>query len=215
MALSRQPDFSLCTLKANELLVTLDVCKLPIDFTKISIPGKNIIFDTMQNYASLTNVPLSSLTVNGKFNDAYYIPYDGINLILYNKDISSDTRIYWSIAHELGHIFLDHTSDGPTEETEANFFASKLLVPDCILFELIKRRAPISESYLLNNFGISTHAATKRLVTLRKNYTYLDGTYADEYSDIIIQKFSNYLNYIAPIMFEDYVAESEGSYWQY
>ncbi len=53
--------------------------------------------------------------------------------ILYDETLST-TRKRFTIAHELGHVIMKH-SGMPDEETEANIFASRLLMPACVLYE--------------------------------------------------------------------------------
>jgi len=47
-------------------------------------------------------------------------------------------RSRFTVAHELGHIFLGHSvgDRSPQEEMEANVFASRLLAPACVLWAL-------------------------------------------------------------------------------
>ncbi len=71
-------------------------------------------------------------------NDKWYIIIDNENTI---------QRCRFTIAHELGHIFLDHPLHGshhartidkgrPQIESEADVFASRLLAPACVLWGL-------------------------------------------------------------------------------
>lgn len=66
---------------------------------------------------------------------------------IYNKsrwaiifdDEDTIQRRRFTLAHELGHIFLGHNVGGgytPDEETAANIFASRLLAPACVLWAL-------------------------------------------------------------------------------
>ena len=51
------------------------------------------------------------------------------NLICYN-DLKPSGRIRFSLMHELAHVLLEHQGDHtPTQEREANFFASNILAP--------------------------------------------------------------------------------------
>lgn len=54
-------------------------------------------------------------------------------------DEDTPQRCRFTIAHELGHIFLGHNTKGAysaEEETAANVFASRLLAPACVLWAL-------------------------------------------------------------------------------
>lgn len=52
----------------------------------------------------------------------------GNNLIFIN-DLKDEKTIRFSIAHELGHIILNHAKDTDTTDREANCFARNLLCP--------------------------------------------------------------------------------------
>jgi len=49
--------------------------------------------------------------------------------IFYNDEGCDATRINYTIAHELGHIIVDHHTTSEVAEAEANFFGAYLLVP--------------------------------------------------------------------------------------
>lgn len=86
----------------------------------------------------------------------------------------SDVRQRFTIAHELGHLFLhptgllfrDHTSTMGVkpEEREANRFAAELLMPDFMLQALIAAR---STGELAELFGVSLQAMSIRLQSFR------------------------------------------------
>lgn len=77
--------------------------------------------------------------------------YDGKKKIIYlNKD-DTPVRKQFSLAHELGHIFLQHKNYDALfriphkealyskEESEANSFAAKLLMPDFMIKEYLQK----------------------------------------------------------------------------
>lgn len=49
--------------------------------------------------------------------------------IIYYNDMKCETTIRFTLAHELGHILLDHTFESKHNEKEANSFARNLLAP--------------------------------------------------------------------------------------
>lgn len=51
-----------------------------------------------------------------------------LHIVAYNDQMQT-RRIRFSLAHELGHIVLQHTKPTQAAEKEANFFASNLLAP--------------------------------------------------------------------------------------
>lgn len=56
------------------------------------------------------------------------------NIIFYNDSISRE-RIRFSVAHEIGHIWLEHKICDEKNEAEANHFAGYLLAPTPIIVE--------------------------------------------------------------------------------
>lgn len=70
---------------------------------------------------------------------------DNTLTIIYRADMPRGTKRF-TIAHELGHIFLGHPMRGnytrtfdlskPSVESEADIFASRFLMPACVLHEL-------------------------------------------------------------------------------
>lgn len=95
----------------------------------------------------------------------------------------SDSRILFSICHELGHLFLHLLTEGgqlrtstilhrdstsSTKELEANEFAAALLMPRDIFIFKCQKEAEKSENneidinIISNEFNVSTQAATVR-----------------------------------------------------
>lgn len=105
-------------------------------------------------------------------NDKLYIIY---------ADEQSPQRCRFTIAHELGHIFLGHLfkTDGNgfliTDDAEysANVFARDLLAPACVLHEL----QALTSAAIANLCDISLEAATYRAERMaeleRRNAFYL------------------------------------------
>ena len=83
---------------------------------------------------------------------------------------------HFSIVEQLGKVLSKFLSGYIPQlfsknriyEIEANFFAAQLLMPQQILFELIRRGANISVANLTKWFGVSKQAAQKRIETLTK-----------------------------------------------
>ncbi len=57
------------------------------------------------------------------------------NRIFYNENANID-RLRFSVAHEIGHIWLGHKCDCRHNEAEANHFASYLLAPTPMIVEI-------------------------------------------------------------------------------
>ena len=56
------------------------------------------------------------------------------NIVFYN-DSASIERIRFSVAHEIGHIWLEHKRTSRRNEAEANHFAGYLLAPTPVIVE--------------------------------------------------------------------------------
>lgn len=151
---------------ADELICRQKIKGLKINVLNMEYDKKNIIFDTMENYSKVTGAPTNILSAEGKLKDGYTIATPGLYLVLYNSEIRSKERINWTIAHEIGHIYLDHDTDGPKEEIEAHFFAAQLLMPEQVLRSLKKNKITIDQDYLVHVFGVSKQAAKRRIDTL-------------------------------------------------
>lgn len=82
----------------------------------------------------------------GMSGDGKALMYDGKPYIFLNRNQRPE-RMRFTLAHELGHILLEHIGKyelvnrepSPTDnhvEQEANIFASRLLAPACVLWAL-------------------------------------------------------------------------------
>lgn len=117
------------------------------------------------------------------------------------KDTEPSSRCRFTIAHELGHIFLGHLlinkvayrtfKVNDSNESEANVFARDLLAPACVLHELDITKA-IDISKLCN---ISYEAATYREERMKqlemRNAWYLhplEQKVRDQFDDFIKNK---------------------------
>ncbi len=64
--------------------------------------------------------------------DGFCGKINGHPVVFYNDSVS-EVRTRFTLMHELGHIVLGHCKQGRIEETEANYFASLMLIPDSAL----------------------------------------------------------------------------------
>lgn len=148
-----------------------------IDYKVNSLPVKVSQIAKQSDITLLKNSVANLLSKNESGttliqNDKLYIVY---------ADEQSPQRCRFTIAHELGHIFLGHLfkTDGNgfliTDDAEhsANVFARDLLAPACVLHEL---RA-LTSAAIANLCNISLEAATYRAERMaeleRRNAFYL------------------------------------------
>ncbi len=124
--------------------------------------------------------------------DGYSI-YNGHNYtVAYNNTINSKGRINFTLAHEIGHIVLNHHKDFEVTNTlqdnftkeeykilenEANCFARNILAPAPLVMQLNFFGAIFK---MIDCFDITFKAATTRLSLLRNDLYYLNSEQIDE-----------------------------------
>lgn len=189
-----KPDFDYAAKTATKLLITQNFDSLMIDACKFNfkIP---IIIDSFQNYCNITKAPLSDFIYTG-CDDSYAIKHtNGQNIILYNENLTAE-RKQWSIVHELGHIFLNHTKDDSKEEVEAHFFAAQLLMPEIVIRYAGKINGSLSADDIYRYFNVSYESACKRVATLNKTNSFTTFSNDDrellrKFKSIVDAKFQN------------------------
>ena len=93
-----------------------------------TVTGGRAIINSISEYEKTTGERLSSRP------EGFTVKSGSLSLIFYDDRIQSRERINWTLAHELGHVCLRHTSDGKREESEANRFAAAFLMPEDVPF---------------------------------------------------------------------------------
>lgn len=99
--------------------------------------------------------------IKDKNGDGFQAVIDGKLYILYDDALSPERKRF-TIAHELGHIIMKH-SGFPEDESSANVFASRLLMPACVLHECGVQ----TEEEIMQMCGVSHTAAKYRLERLK------------------------------------------------
>lgn len=122
---------------------------------------------------------------------------NGVFYIIYN-DSERQERCRFTVAHELGHIFLGHLMiDTPVyrtfdvnnkSEIAANIFARDLLAPACVLHEL-HATSPKAISNLCNISIEAANYRAKRLAVLEKRNAW----YSHPLERKIYNQFSNFI----------------------
>lgn len=117
---------------AWQCLIDYNIASLPVNVMMIANKaGIKVIKNSTVNLLSANESGASFV-----HNNQWYIVYD-------NTDTRQRCR--FTIAHELGHIFLGHKlkrdnkiqlfdKSEPSAEQEANIFASRLLAPACVIW---------------------------------------------------------------------------------
>lgn len=90
-----------------------------------------------------------------------------IYTILYNESVRRHSSYRWDIAHELGHLFLDHIEETEKEETEANVFARQLLMPEYSVLRLMRDYEIRNVNALAYIFQVSETIARYRVENLK------------------------------------------------
>ena len=166
-----KPDFEKCTVEATKLLYQQDVSNRILNIQNLTY-DKSVIFDSIQNYCQLTRTPLFYFLSEEKqmLRDGctIYVPEHDLYVVLYNAEITYFEHLNWTLAHEIGHIYLGHTKDDDLEEIEAHYFASQLFMPDYTLYMAAKEYGKISSEDITEIFGVSPTAAQKRIQTMKK-----------------------------------------------
>ncbi len=172
---------------AWQVLLDYNVRSVPVNVAKIAHSSGITIFKNSE-VDELKNNESGASILDG---DKWYIIYD---------DTVSRERSRFTIAHELGHIFLGHplrlgyharTIDISKPETErhADMFAIRLLVPACVVWGLDLH----TPQDIQQTFGVSYTAAKARAE--RMQVLYGRGKFLS--SDLERQVFDNFKDYIS------------------
>lgn len=206
------PDFSKAYVAANELLATgkeLDAFPfLIIPFIKANT---DVALCSFEKAKSKYNANIHAWGSES----AVLQEYQGQSIIFYNKG-NTGNHIRFSCCHELGHYILGHKMNldpksdlYQKQEVETNYFAAQLLMPEQILIECRKRGKTITPDFLISSFKVSSSAADKRLTTLSKIQPEWHRYKEKEYDDIILFRFAEFIDSIAPKPIDYIFADEE------
>lgn len=164
---------------AWELLIECGINELPIDLDKIA-KKKNwrIVSETEYGEPIKNEIELRRITAHDE--ELFFIVY---------KNTDNKQRLRFGIAHEMGHILLEHLGLTESElEKEAHMFAARVLMP-VILLEKLKIRSPEEISKLCD---VSLQSAThryKRLQELKHRRKFLTSPLEKQ----VLDQFTNYI----------------------
>lgn len=141
--------------EAWKFLIENNVTSYPLDLKQIIKQNDWKVLD-LRKYV-LEHLELRKYV---KKNEGLTIEKDGKYIILINPANSTLERNRFTIAHEIGHIYLQHIgTNNKLIEKEANMFASRILMP---MF-LIKELNITSAEELSRICQVSIEAATWRM----------------------------------------------------
>jgi len=164
---------------AWQLLLMQKPARLPVRVERLSF-DKNLIIDSLERYCALTGDTLQRLCAgSGVLRDGCtLIRQRGdqkIYIMLYNEGARSIRRRNFTLAHEVGHVYLGHEQDSPLWERQANAFAAELLAPRILVAQHLKYLGGCLDPAhaLAQAFDVSLSMARLRLncCTPRANYT--------------------------------------------
>jgi len=124
------PNYSRATNMAYETLIEYHKFDLPINIFSVLHSMKNVAIHKYSETAQRFNLSFEKFHKLASSDYGFSIKNINKNRyeIFYN-DYKSDTTIRFTLAHELGHIVLEHNKDGYKENKEANCFARNYLCP--------------------------------------------------------------------------------------
>ena len=171
-----QPDYQAASLAATRLLLAQRLHSLRFDVTGLH-HSKPIIIDSMQHYCAVTRDTMDRLRCHGDTRDGLTLRKTrngtALYIVLYNQDAGNLRRRNFTLAHELGHIYLEHSADDSVAEREANHFAAQLLAPRILVEQLARQwDCPLTPGDLCGVFGVSLRAAQNRLQSLRASISH-------------------------------------------
>ena len=195
-----QFDWEYITSLAYVTLKEIGCSSFPTPPNKIKCKDAMII--SYQKYASKTGIAIDQITCGHELEDAFVLKglRQGMTFILYNKN-KYDNRIKHTLWHEIGHIKCNHQKHGDKEEIEAHFFAAQANAPNVLIKEIAKRGYSINIPFLMECFGLSQEAASKKKEYLKK-YSF---EHSNVYDDVILGLYADYINAKYPLKTKYYL----------
>ena len=173
---------------ATWLLLQQNIKSLATDLEGMIFAGASVLIDTIQGYCSKTGTSLSQFKVCGELLAGTSLPMGNACLVLYDYALSVGRRRF-TIAHELGHVYLGHKQRGIQQENEADWFAAQLLMPECIMMELWSRNGWLMQHEGSDWFMVSGAAARHRIGEMQRKRWYHMGEQELE----LVQRYLPYI----------------------
>ncbi len=160
------PNFARSKRYATQLLLKQKLETTLINAKELDLEF-SVYFDTIQNYCKTVGILPSQLMVNGKLPLGWSLKKQGCYIVLYNDKLYGD-RLNWTLAHEIGHIYLGHDKSDSAQEIEAHFFAAQMLSPEIAVRQIWRRNGTISADDVNEFFEVSYTAAQKRVNLIKR-----------------------------------------------
>ncbi len=200
MGILVKPRFDECEKRATALLLSQRIRGLEINVFCLK-HTKRIYCDRFGQYCKKTGI--SRELFNNK--ESYMIAHREWTLILFNELCHNTKRINWSVAHEIGHIYMEHTDDSELSEIEAHYFAACLLMPECVLRTIHRLAGELTSQQVASLFHVSIEAAQRRINAIQHKITWLNR----EEESILLYRYEPYiLNYCNQFINSDMEYES-------
>lgn len=167
----RIPDYRKAKETATQILRKQDFNVVDIDVRKFTY-SKDIVFIETSRYCEC--IGISDWELRRIIDDGCTIhdTKTDICTVIYNdrcEERHSQGRVQYTLAHEVGHIYLDHgAEDNRTDEVEANAFASQLLMPEYSILRMYNDYGYVNQGAISAIFGVSKSAAQNRLDSLKR-----------------------------------------------
>jgi len=141
--------------KANRIILDLDSILPPYNLERIAEKlGIRVI--------KLSSLPAEKRKPFGKYflceeNDAFVAVGKSCKKVIVDDITRSPARVYFTIAHEIGHVVLGHLEHSELAEFEANVFARCLAMPYGIIRTFDEGEFTVEN--ISERFGVSLEAA--------------------------------------------------------
>lgn len=183
-----KPDFKMATSAAHCTFASYTNHTFPLNLLDIISKIGNIEVSTYLEFALEIGQTVDYVANKiGRTTDAFTMNRGNEFIIVYNPDLSVNIpeRIRFTLAHEIGHIVMEHFKDGDMIlrrgglseekykilEIEAETFAQELLAPTY----LIKKNW--TPTYISDTFDVSP-AVSKITLNKKKKYSWIKPTYS-------------------------------------
>lgn len=199
-------DYAKAVRVAAEVLEDYQITQVPLQLERIIDALSNeIALMPYTRFMTLSGMEYATIVqfMDSDLGACAYNPQSAQYVIYYN-DMLSEAWCRFTIAHELGHIFLEHHFSAGTDilsrtmipksqykeyENEANAFARNLLSPAPLARMVVKNRPDTRVADLEKAFFITSKAAETRIAFLKRDLPYCTAEMTEKILRIKIMEF--------------------------